>query len=103
MKTTKENLPSEKLLNLIAESFKVLSDPTRLKIVMALLQKELCVNDLTRVTDLSQPSVSYHLKTLRQLNLVNHRKDGKQTYYSLADDHVSELLKIAEEHSTELI
>ncbi len=101
--TIKQSLPSETLMHLIAETFKVLSDPTRLRIVMALQQGELCVNDLTTATELTQSSVSYHLKTLRQLNLVHYRRQGKSTYYSLVDDHVSELLEIAQEHSSELI
>lgn len=101
--TIQQSLPSDSLMYLIAETFKVLSDPTRLRIVMALQQRELCVNDLATATDLTQSSVSYHLKTLRQLNLVRHRRQGKSTYYSLVDDHVSALLEIAQEHSSELI
>lgn len=99
----RDETESPVLLNVMAETFKVLSDPTRLKIVFALLNRELCVRDLAIATELTQPAVSYHLKTLRQLNLVDHRKQGKLTFYSLADAHVSELLAIAREHAGEIL
>lgn len=74
-----------------AELFKALSDPTRLKIINALMVSELCVCDIAAVMDITQPAVSHHLKTLRQLQLVKHRREGKTVYYELDDEHVRDI------------
>jgi len=92
--------PSE-VIQAMADIFKVLSDPTRLKIVTALQEGELCVSDIATLTDFSQSSVSHHLKTLRLYNLVRFRRKGKLTFYSLADTHVSALLAVARDHARE--
>ena len=97
----KRALVSEPLLYNMAEIFKVLSDPARLKIVLALRESELCVNDLADLTSLSQSSVSHHLKTLRQTRLVNFRRVGKSVHYALADDHVTAMLIVARDHAGE--
>ena len=85
----------------MAEIFKVLSDPTRLKIVQALEIDELCVCDIASLMKLSQPSVSHHLKTLRQTGIVKYRRSGKMAIYSLKDSHVSALLAVARDHANE--
>lgn len=95
-------LPALRLLQIMAETFKVLSDPTRLKLISALNENELCVGDVAAITGISQSSASHHLKALRQMNLVNYRRFGKMTFYALADSHVSDLLALAKEHSEEL-
>jgi len=87
----------------MAESFKVLSDPTRLKIVLALEIEELCVCDIAALASLNQSSVSHHLKTLRQMNIVTYRRAGKMAFYSLSDSHIIALLAIARDHSRERI
>ena len=92
--------PSE-VIQAMADIFKVLSDPTRLKIVTALQEGELCVGDIAELTGFSQSSVSHHLKTLRLYNLVRFRRKGKLTFYSLGDTHVSALLAVAREHARE--
>jgi ArsR family transcriptional regulator len=81
-------LTDEPTLSRAAELFKALSDPSRLKIINALLLAEMCVCDLGVLLDMSQPAVSHHLRVLRQTQLVKHRRDGKIVYYTLEDEHV---------------
>ncbi len=76
----------------VAAMFATLSDPTRLRLVHALHLRELCVCDLTLVLGLKQPAVSQHLRLLRTLGVVQLRKEGRVTYYSLADAHIAALL-----------
>ena len=76
----------------LAETFKALGDPTRLRIVTALAQEELCVCDIATLVDVSESAVSHSLRTLRQLRLVRYRKVGKIAYYSLDDTHVARLV-----------
>ena len=81
-------ISGDALLKKTAELFKALDDPTRLKIINALMLAELCVCDIAAVMDMTQPAVSHHLKVLRQLQLVKYRRDGKTVYYQLDDKHV---------------
>lgn len=92
---------SENLILRTAEIFKVLSDPTRLKIIQTLQEVELCVNSIAQNAGFSQSTVSHHLKTLRDANLVTIRRVGKQSFYRLADIHVSALLAVARDHARE--
>ena len=85
----------------LAEIFKVLSDPMRLKIIMALDREELCVCDLATLLGVTRPAVSHHLRILRHLRLVRYRRDGKIAYYSLDDSHISELIRTVQEHLDE--
>ncbi|MDR1060560.1 MAG: metalloregulator ArsR/SmtB family transcription factor [Clostridiales bacterium] len=84
----REGLSGDALLRRTAEMFKAVSDPTRLKIINALILSEMCVCDIAALTDMTQPAVSHHLKVLRQLQLVRYRRDGKIVYYELDDEHV---------------
>lgn len=88
IKTVKEGLSGENDLKRVAELFKALDDPTRLKIINALILSEMCVCDIAALMQMTQPAVSHHLKVLRQSNLVKNRRDGKVVYYSLDDEHV---------------
>lgn len=72
----------------LAETFRALGDPTRIRIIQALRQEELCVCDLCQVLDMSQSAISHQLRVLRNLRLVKFRKSGKNVYYSLDDDHI---------------
>jgi ArsR family transcriptional regulator, lead/cadmium/zinc/bismuth-responsive transcriptional repressor len=81
--------------------FRVLGDPTRLRIVNALTRHELCVCDLALIVNASQSTVSHSLRALRQLRLVKYRKEGKIAFYSLDDHHIAALLKTAFEHAAE--
>ena len=83
------------------EIFKALSDETRLKIVCALLQEELCTCDLAVVLGFSPPAISHHLRLLRSARLVKVRRVGKSVFYSLDDAHVSHLVEEATRHSHE--
>lgn len=76
----------------LAETFKILGDPTRVRIAFALAREELCVCDLANLLGISQSATSHSLRALRQLNLVKFRKEGKIAYYSLDDEHIRHLL-----------
>jgi DNA-binding transcriptional ArsR family regulator len=84
----------------LAETFKALSDPSRVRIVSLLAQAELCVGDLAAALDMSQSAVSHQLRTLRDLHLVRWRREGRQVYYALDDDHVTDLFQRGLEHVT---
>lgn len=88
-------------VQVVADTFKVLGDPTRLRIVDALVRAELCVCDLALIVGASQSTVSHSLRALRQMRLVRYRKDGKIAYYSLDDDHIERLLGLAFTHAAE--
>jgi DNA-binding transcriptional ArsR family regulator len=82
----------------LAETFKALSDPTRVRIVSLLAQDELCVCDVAAALDMSQSAVSHQLRTLRDLRLVRWRRDGRQIFYTLDDEHVSDLFQRGLDH-----
>jgi DNA-binding transcriptional ArsR family regulator len=75
----------------LAELFKALGDPTRVKMIHALLNNELCVHDLCVVLSMAQSAVSHQLRYLRNVRIVKRRKEGKTVYYSIDDDHVKEI------------
>ena len=81
--------------------YKVFGDSTRLHILAALNCSEMCVCDLAVLMDMTKSAVSHQLKILRDNNLVKYRKEGKHSYYSLADDHVKYILNIAMDHVNE--
>jgi ArsR family transcriptional regulator len=85
----------------LAETFGALSDPTRVRLISALLPGELCVCDLAAVLGMSQSAVSHQLRLLRTLRLVKARKEGRVVYYTLADDHIRDLFNRGLEHIEE--
>ncbi len=85
----------------LAATFKVLGDPTRTKVISALLQEELCVCDLASLIGISQSAISHQLRVLRNMNLVKYRKEGRIAYYSLDDDHISSILTAGLKHVEE--
>ena len=87
----------------LAETFKVLGDPTRLRIALALSKEELCVCDIANLLGASQSAVSHSLRVLRQMKLVKFRKPGKTAYYSLDDEHIISLLEIGLSHVEETV
>jgi ArsR family transcriptional regulator len=97
----KSVLPAENEIDHLTELFKILGDKTRLKIVLALANEELCVCDLAWLIQLSVSAVSHQLRVLRNLKLVKFRKSGKMVYYSLDDDHTNQLIEMALVHSRE--
>ncbi len=92
--------PASAVLDL-ADTFKLLGDPTRLKIVLALSHEELCVCDLASVLGASQSAVSHSLRLLRQLDIVRFRRVGKCAYYTLDDEHIGRLLAEGFRHVNE--
>ncbi len=94
-------IPDEDEMFDIAELFKVFGDSTRIRILYALYESELCVCDLSEELNMKQPAVSHQLKILRQAKLVSSRRDGKTVFYSLADDHVKTILAQGREHIEE--
>ncbi len=85
----------------LATLFRVFGDATRLQIMMALLRGESNVTDLTEVLSMQQSAVSHQLTVLRNMKLVKARREGKNVFYSLADDHVGSILEIGLEHVNE--
>lgn len=94
----KKSLYKEEVVNLLAQTFKALADPTRLKIIYVLSKSPLCVCDIANLLDMTQSAISHHLRLLRNLRLVKFRKEGKMAIYSLDDDHVLQLFKQGMDH-----
>lgn len=94
-------LPPEENLYDLAELFKMFGDSTRVKILYALLESELCVCDIARLLNVSQSAVSHQLRVLKGGKLVKFRREGKTLFYSLADDHVVGILSQGMEHILE--
>ena len=88
-------------LALMSELFQSFSDQTRLKIINALMISELCVRDLAEIAGMSLPAVCHHMRHLRQLRLVQHRREGKNVIYSLNDEHIGMLFDICRTHLAE--
>ena len=94
-------MPNDEELYDLAELFKVFGDSTRIKVLFALFESELCVGDIAQVLGLSQSAVSHQLRILKQSKLVKFRREGKAVYYSLDDDHVRSMLSMGAEHVEE--
>lgn len=101
VKKVAENIADEDLLYDVAELFKIFGDSTRIRILSALLQDELCVCDIGSLLNMTKSAVSHQLRILRQAKLVKNRRSGKEIYYSLADDHVAKIIHLALEHAQE--
>ena len=101
LEEVRSKMPMEDDLLEVAELFKVFGDLTRVKIICALSKSELCVSDLTELLEMNQSAVSHQLRLLKQSRLVKTRRDGKVRFYSLADEHIKEIFKVAFEHILE--
>ncbi len=97
----RQAMPAEELLYDMAELFKVFGDSTRVRILYALSEQELCVCDLADAISMTQSAVSHQLRILKQARLVRYRREGKIVYYTLADDHVHTIFDQALEHISE--
>jgi len=97
----KHHMPEDEKLYDLADFFKMFADSTRIKILWALEQEEMCVCDLAALLNMTKSAISHQLKTLRQEKLVKFRRDGKNAIYSLLDEHVKSLLEIGLEHIEE--
>ncbi|MBQ74664.1 MAG: transcriptional regulator [Gammaproteobacteria bacterium] len=94
----RKSLSDEPKIHRIAEIFKALSDPTRIRVIEALSIRELCVCDLANLLGMTQSAISHQLRILRQNSILKYRKEGRIVYYSLDDEHVSEILDSVASH-----
>ena len=94
-------LEAHEVVEQLAETFAVLGDPTRLTIVLALLQTELRVGEIAQLVGLSESAISHHLRLLRALRLVKTRREGRSIYYSLDDYHIESLIATGLSHTRE--
>ena len=95
---TLKNMLDEDTFNKLAEFFKIVGDTTRVKILFALDQNEMCVCDIANVLGMSKSSISHQLGTLRRMGIVKCRKSGKEVFYMLDDEHVQKVFEIGVEH-----
>lgn len=95
-------MPRDEMIYDLAEFFKVFADSTRMKIIFALMDNELCVCDIANIVKTTQSAISHQLRLLKQSKLVKFRKEGKVVYYSLDDEHISQIVKKGREHIEEL-
>ena len=94
-------MPDEERLYDLAELFKVFGDTTRIRILYVLFEAEMCVCDIAEILNMTQSAISHQLRVLKQARLVRNRREGKQIYYSLADDHVRTIIGQGREHIEE--
>ena len=98
----KKEIPQDEMIYDLAEFFKVFADSTRMKIIYTLMENELCVCDIANIVQTTQSAISHQLRLLEQAKLVKFTKEGKVVYYSLDDDHISQIVKKGREHIEEL-
>jgi len=101
IRSVKRNMPDPVAVYELADLFKLFGDSTRLGILWALSESEMCVCDLCALLKMKQPAVSHQLKNLKQSRIVKARRDGKIVYYSLEDEHIRRLLNLGMEHTQE--
>ena len=95
---TISKMKDDDTINRVAEFFKILGDTTRVKILFALDQNELCVCDIANILNMSKSSISHQLGTLRRSGIVKCKKIGKEVFYMLDDEHVKEVFEVGMEH-----
>ena len=101
VEAVRQQMPDEDDLYDLAELYKVFGDSTRIKILYALHDNELCVQDIANAVQLSQSAVSHQLRVLKDSKLVRFRREGKTVYYALDDDHVRSILSMGMDHIEE--
>ena len=94
-------MPAVEVLYDLAELFKIFGDSTRIRILYALFEEEMCVCDIAQLLNMTQSAISHQLRLLKQSKLVKNRRDGKIVYYSLADDHVRTVINQGMDHIME--
>jgi len=99
--SAQREIPDTDIISSMAQFFGLLSDPTRLKIVIVLKKQELCVHEIAGAIGLSISAVSHQLRLLKTAKMVKNRRNGKMVYYSLDDEHIEQLLSVADEHVKE--
>ncbi len=101
LKKVREELPSDELISDLSDLFKLFGDTTRMKILFALFESELCVCAIAELLGMEQSAISHQLKKLKAANLVNSRRQGKTVIYALADSHVRSLVEVGFAHLVE--
>ncbi len=101
IREVKDIMPAEELLYDLAELYKVFGDSTRIKILYALYEREMCVCDIAALLNMTQSAISHQLRVLKNNKLVRSRRDGKEIYYSLDDNHIFKILDQGLEHIKE--
>jgi ArsR family transcriptional regulator, lead/cadmium/zinc/bismuth-responsive transcriptional repressor len=101
VKNVKKQMPQVELLLDVAEFFRIFGDSTRIGILYALKNAELCVCDICTLLNMTQSAVSHQLRILKQARLVRYRRDGKIVYYKLDDEHISDILNLGMNHAAE--
>ena len=98
VRQTAKTIPQPEVIEQMVDIFKVLSDPSRLKIVLALLNQEHCVCDIAVICNQTDSAISHQLRILRTMKIVKNRREGKSIYYSIDDDHVISLINMSLDH-----
>ena len=94
--------PTEDMIVDLSELFKVLGDPTRIKIIYALFESEMCVCDIATLLGMTQSAISHQLRVLKKSRLVKNRKEGKTVFYSLDDEHIHSIFECGLSHIKEI-
>ena len=97
----RKRMKKQEVIDKLARTFSVLGDPTRTRLISALLKTELCVEELARVLDMSHSAISHQLRALKDLDLVQQRRKGRRAYYSLNDEHIENLFDEGLKHVLE--
>ena len=98
----RDSIPEEEILYDLADLFKIFGDTTRIKILYALRESELCVCDIANIVGITVANTSHHLRIMYKQGIVKYRKEGKLAFYSLDDNHIISILKSTIEHVNEV-
>lgn len=96
-------MPNEKMLETLGSLFQIIGDLTRVKILFAISDHELCVSDICYILNMSYSAVSHQLRALKKARIIKNRRDGKNIYYSLADEHITQIFNLGLKHISEII
>ncbi|MBF1045570.1 MAG: helix-turn-helix domain-containing protein [Peptostreptococcus sp.] len=102
LEDAREGSPTEEMVYDLVELFKVFGDVTRVKIIYALLESEMCVCDIASLLDMTQSAISHQLRVLKKARLVKFRKEGKTVFYSLDDQHIDKIFSFGLDHIKEM-
>lgn len=101
IKEIEKKMKEQEVIDKLSRTFNILGDPTRARIIFALSKAELCVAELSSIINVSHSAISHQMRPLRDLDLVECRKDGKKAYYSLRDEHIENLFEEGLRHVLE--
>lgn len=102
LEDAREGRPTEEMVYDLVELFKVFGDVTRVKIIYAILESEMCVCDIASLLDMTQSAISHQLRVLKKARLVKFRKEGKTVFYSLDDQHIDKIFSFGLDHIKEM-